>query len=129
MIFAIVWLPFILLAAIPLIAVAPDIVIVEPGYIPWFGWFTVITPLFCVVVSGLAGNVLFGITSLTKVISECVDISKSALFKVNLRSLDCSGVQVDAFAELKKTPLYGCLVILSAVFVTSKAPISATKTL
>ena len=38
--------------------------------------------------------------------------TNEALFNLNLRSLFCSAVHVEAFCDVKNTPLNGCLLIL-----------------
>ena len=83
---------------------APAIVTLEPEpYIPWFLWVTVITLPPLVVDKGLPGNLLAGIASLTNV--KVFDaVLNEHLFNLNFKSLDCSGVHVEAFCELKNTP-------------------------
>jgi hypothetical protein len=85
------------------------------------------TPVFCVVARGLPPSFLGGNISLVNVNVDDEPLNE-ALFNLNFKSLLCSGVHVEAFAELKNTPLYGCFVILSDVFVTSNPPISAIHT-
>ena len=74
--------------------------------------------------NGFDLRALAGILSFVSFNVALVDV-KFALYKVNLRSLVCSGVQVEAFCDVKNTPLYGCLVTLLSLSIKSKPPVSA----
>ena len=84
-------------------------------YIPWFLCITLILQVepvtFCSNTNGFNPSVFRGTASFTKLTSADEPVNE-ALFNLNLRSLFCSGVQVEALAEVKNTPSNGCLVIL-----------------
>ena len=54
--------------------------------------------------NGLFFNALAGTASFVKVSDAVLEV-KLALNKVNFKSLVCSGVHVDAFCDVKNTPL------------------------
>ena len=100
---------------------------------PWLGCVT-LTYAFpldtvLIVLNGWLGNNLLGSALLTKLISESAFVLNDALFNVNLRSLFCSGVHVEAFCDVNNTPLYGCFETLSLAFCKSNPPIVEIKAL
>ena len=102
-------------------------------YNPWLGWVTLTLILVLlpelIILNGFADNNLLGNCLLTKWIVDFCEVLNDALLAVNFKSCVCCGVHVEAFCEVNKTPLYGCLVTFLDVSTKSVSPASEINTL